>query len=579
MNELYTLKKYTKKYFGYIILGLLFVVATNLFSILSPEIIKNAIDNIKAFPVSAILINAASLIIIVTMIQGLFRYLMRRILISLSRYMEYDLRNDLFKKIQTLSASYFDRTRTGDIVARFNNDLNSVRMVLGPGIMYLANTIAITPIVIIKMISYDAVLTGYVLIPLIFLPFWVNIFQKQFHKRFRAVQDHYSLIEAKVQENISGIRIVKSYCQEKNEIASFKDITEEFVRKNISLSFYQSWFFPMFGFVLGIGILIILWKGGERVIGNQITIGELIAFNILLGLMIWPMMALGWVVNLFQRGSASMARINEILNVDPEIKDKPDVNPAGDLKGKIEINNLTFGYNSSQPVLKDINLTINAGETLGIVGRTGAGKSTLVNLITRMYKVNDNKILIDGVDINQIPLYDLRKIIGYITQETFLFSESLEKNITFGVETFSPEDVTKVAYISHLHNDIQYLPNSYSSIIGERGVMLSGGQKQRLSIARAIMKNPKILILDDAFASVDTHTEDKILTNLREFVKNITCIIISHRISTLKDADKIIVLDNGKIVEKGTHQDLLKLNGIYADIYYKQLLMEEIENE
>jgi len=579
MNELYTLKRYVKKYFPHIVLGLAFVIATNLLSIVSPEIIRNAIDNIKVFPIKEILFNSAFLIVIFTLIQGLFRYLMRRVLISTSRYIEVDIRNDLFRKIQTLSASYFNKTRTGDIMARFNNDLNSVRMVLGPGIMYLANTIAITPIVIIKMIDYDAVLTGYVLIPLIFIPFWVDIFEKQFYKKFKAVQDHYSIIEAKVQENLSGARVVKAYCQEQNEIEQFKILNQEFVRKNYSLALYQGWFFPMFGFILGIGTLIILWKGGGRVINNQLTIGELIAFNMLLGLMIWPMMGLGWVVNLFQRGAASMTRINEIFNVEPEIKDSVDVKSIEGLEGKIKITDLVFSYDTASPVLKNINLTIEPGKTLGIVGETGSGKSTLVNLISRIYKVDNDKIFIDDVDINKIPLGQLRKAIGYVTQETFLFSESVEKNITFGVDDYKPEEVEKASYISHLHSDVQYFPQTYNSIIGERGVMLSGGQKQRTSIARALIKKPKILILDDAFSSVDTHTEDRILTNLKKHIKNITCIIISHRISTLKDADEIIVLDEGKIVEKGTHQDLLKLNGIYADIYYKQLLMEEIESE
>jgi len=579
MNELYSLTKYSKKYYPYIVLGLLFVIATNLLSIVSPEIIKNAIDNIKVFPIKEILFNAAFLIIIFTIIQGLFRYLMRRILISISRYLEVDIRNELFKKIQTLSASYFDRTRTGDIIARFNSDLNNIRMVLGPGMMYLANTIAITPIVLLKMMDYDTVLTGYLIIPLIFLPFWVNIFGRQFYKKFKAVQDHYSIIEAKVQENFSGIRVIKAYCQEQNEIEHFNLLNKEFIRKNTSLAFYQGYFFPMFGFVLGIGTLIILWKGGERVINNQLTIGEFVAFTILLGLMIWPLMALGWVVNIFQRGAASMARINAIFKVEPEIKDSVDVKPVEKLKGAIEIRNLTFGYDSPSPVLRNVNLTVEPGRTLGIIGGTGSGKSTLVDLISRMYKIEDGKIFIDGVDINKIPLKQIRKIIGYVTQETFLFSESLERNIAFGVENYNPEEVVIASSISHLHSDVQYFPHTYNSIIGERGVMLSGGQKQRTSLARALMKKPKILILDDAFSSVDTHTEDRILLNLKEQIKNITCIIISHRISTLKDADEIIVLDEGKIVEKGTHQDLLKLNGIYADMYYKQLLMEEIESE
>jgi ATP-binding cassette subfamily B protein len=503
---------------------------------------------------------------------------MRQTVIVGSRLIENDFRNDLFAHLQKMSARFFQNMPTGDIMSRMTNDLNSVRAVLGPGIMYSINTVVTFGFVVWMMLSLNPMLTLVGLLPIPLMAFLVYKFGRQIHKRYQKIQAQLSRISTKAQENFSGIRIVKSYVQEKYEIDSFDKLNWEYVEKNMSFVRVFAAFHPMMHFIVGIAVILVLFVGGVQIVEGIITLGEFVAFTLYLGMLVWPSIALGWVVGIFQQGAASMERINVILDTSPEIIDDEYTQTVEKIDGEISFRNLTFAYNEeSEPVLKNINLQINAGSILAVVGRTGSGKSTLMNLLTRNYDPSSGMIFIDDIDIRNIPLQVLRQSIGYIPQETFLFSDTIEHNISFGMISAEPEKVKKSTEIAQIHEAIENFPDHYQTILGERGINLSGGQKQRISIARAILKQPKILLLDDALSAVDTITEEKILEKLREEMKGKTCVWISHRISALQDADKIIVLDQGEIIEEGTHNELLKLGGLYRDLYEKQKLEEALD--
>ncbi len=540
--------------------------------------VRQAIDYLaKDIEVKQLLIYA-TYVVLIALGQGIFRFLMRQTVIVGSRMIENDFRNDLFAHLQLMSPRFFQNMATGDIMSRMTNDLNSVRAVLGPGIMYSINTIVTFIFVIWMMLTINPFLTMVGLLPIPFMAFLVYKFGMQIHKRFQKIQAQLSKISTKAQESFSGIRIIKSYVQEKFETEDFDRLNQEYVEKNMSFVRVYAAFHPMMMFIVGIGVILVLFIGGIQIVDEIITLGEFVAFTLYLGMLVWPSIALGWVVGIFQQGAASMERINVILNTPPDITDDLVEEEIDQINGGISLRELTFAYDEkSETVLKNLNLEVEAGSILAVVGRTGSGKSTLINLLTRTYDPPVNTILIDDIDIRRIPLATLRKSLGYIPQETFLFSDTIGENIRLGVGDLEQSLVEESAEVAQIHDSIIEFPDSYDTVLGERGINLSGGQKQRVSIARAIIKHPKILLLDDALSAVDTITEEKILDQLRDIMKGRTCIWVSHRISAIMHADKIIVLEKGEIIEEGTHDELLSLGGTYSELYEKQKLEEALD--
>jgi len=565
---------YLKKYQALLIFGATMVLLTNVVAVTFPWILRNAIDHLYQEISRDILLYYALLMIAASILEGMFRFLMRRILIGVSRKIEYDLRNDLFAHLQSLSPSFYQRNPTGDLMSRATNDLSAVRMVLGPGIMYSINTIFTAILTIGILVSIEARLALFSLLPLLAVSVCVKHFGKEIHKRFEKIQEQFAGLTTLAQENVSGIRVIKAYNQEEAFTQRFQQANEEYVDRSLSLVKVWGVFNPLLTFLLGLSSVALLWYGGHLVIQGSITVGDFVAFMAYVAMLTWPTIALGWVINIFERGSASMGRMNQIFQSQPEIQDEHPA-PISQLKGNIEVKNLTFSYNGV-PVLKNISFQLRSGETLAIVGRTGSGKSTFVNLLCRLYRVPQGSIFIDGVDINEIPLKTLRKSVGYVPQETFLFSETIQQNIAFGKSEASFKAIQENSKISNIWPDIQSFPGQFETFVGERGITLSGGQKQRIAISRALLIDPGILILDDALSSVDTDTEEKILYRLSGEISNRTVILISHRISTVKMADQILVLENGAIIERGTHEDLLKAEGHYATLYERQLLKEEL---
>jgi len=579
MKHLLRLVPYLRRYKRTLVIGLAAVILSNIFAVLIPLIIGNSIDQLRHGASSHLLFKYGFLVVSTTFLSGFFTFLTRQTIIVVSRKVEYDLRNDFYAHLQRLSYSFFTNIPTGDLMAHATNDISAVRNVLGPGIMYSSDTIVGFVIIIAIMISINIKLTIYALIPLPFVSFGVYFLGRMVNRKFEEVQAQYSLLTARAQENISGIRVVKSYVREDFEITRFRALSNDYLKKNLSLAQIQSILWPLMGILTGAATVIVLWRGGYDVIKGTISLGTMVSFLIYLGLLTWPLIAFGWVVNIFQRGSASMLRLNRIFDTKPEICDTDQTNwSIKDLNGEIEFQDVTFVYRGkNEPAIRGISFNIEAGSTVAIVGKTGSGKTTLVNLIPRLIEPTDGMVYIDGVPINSIPIALLRKNIGYVQQETFLFSDTISNNIAYGIDRASKEEIEWAAEIAQIRNEIEEFPNKFSTIIGERGVTLSGGQKQRVAIARAIIRKPRILILDDALSAVDTYTEEAILSGLKKVMKERTSIIISHRISTVKDADIIIVLDDGKIAEVGTHSGLVSKNGIYADLYYRQLLEEELQ--
>ncbi len=575
-SNLTRLKAYLLRHKRNLILAVFFSLGTNLLALLIPYVLRYTIDGLKTSMNKETLLLYALLIVSISIMAGFFRFLMTRRLMGVAFQIEYELRNDLFSHLQKLSLSYFHQTKTGDIMARATNDLKAVRMLVGPGIRNLLNTIIMGSAAIILMLIIDYELTLYSLIPLPVLTIAVIIFSSRIFSRFQKVQEQFSSISVGVQENLTGIRVVKAYVQEGNEKRKFKQLNQDYMDKNISLVKIWGLFFPFIMLIAGIGMVIVLWLGGRLVMAGKISLGQFVQFNGYLMMLTWPMMALGWAINLVQRGSASMGRLIEILDQAPEIKDSEYLEDIRTLEGEIEFKNVSFAYDK-KVILKNIDLKIPKGITIGIIGPTGSGKSTLVNLIPRLLEVREGSLTIDGMDIKSIPLKILRKNIGYVPQETFLFSESLKENIIYGLEGFDEAKLRRAVSISALSDEIERFSQRYETPVGERGVTLSGGQKQRTALSRAIIREPKILILDDAFSSVDVHTEEKILKQLRKFRKRRTCILVSHRTSTIEDADWIVVLKDGRIVEQGTHEELVARSGIYTDIWLQQQLREELE--
>ena len=595
-NSLRPLFPYLRKYRLSYLLGAVCVLLNNGIWILFAQIIRRAIDELQTGVTRHQLEKYSLLLVAVAGFKGVFQYLTRWILIGVSREIEFDLRNDFFRHLEGLSYSFYQRTRTGDIMARATNDLNAVRMLLGPAIMYSANTIVFTAGALVFMLSISPKLTMYAFLPLPVVSIAIQYFGKRIHERFERIQAMFSDISARAQENFSGARLIRAYVQEEYEIAGFETANKEYIARSLKLVRLMGMLWPTLEVMLGFAIVLVLWLGGREVLNGQqkvemlsylgtrttlflngsMSVGDFVAFNIYMVQLTWPIIALGWVINIFQRGTASMARLNELLVEKPEIEDESPTVPDGSvIAGDIEFSDLNFAYNGV-PVLHDINLHIPAGSSLAIVGPTGSGKTTLVSLIARIYDTAPGTVLIDGRPVRDYPLELLRRNIGFVPQETFLFSETVRENIAFGVENATDEQIRWAANAASIAEDIEGFPEQYRTLVGERGITLSGGQKQRTAIARAVIRDPRILILDDALSSVDTNTEDKILNRLHEIMRNKTTIFISHRVSTVRNADRIAVLYGGRIVEAGTHEELLALNGYYSDLYNKQLLEEEL---
>jgi ATP-binding cassette subfamily B protein len=568
------MKKYRWGYFW----GTVSVLCNNCTAILFPLVIKWATNDLL-HGVTAGKIRVYSLALVgLVFLKGIFQFLTRWIVIGISREVEFDLRNDLFRRLESLSYNFYQKTRTGDIMARATNDLNAVRMLLGPAIMYSANTIVFTIAALVVMLKISPTLTLFVFAPLPIASIVVQYFGRQIHDRFERIQAMFSDLSSRTQENFSGARVIRAYAQEQAEIERFERDNQEYIDRSLPLVRLTGMLWPTLELLLSIAIVMTLWLGSRQVLEGRIQTGDLVAFLLLMFQLIWPVIALGWVINIFQRGAASMGRFAELLHEQPTISDAEALKTNGipqAIRGEIEFRNLNFAYNGT-PVLKDINLQIPAGTSLAIVGPTGSGKSTLVSLIPRIYDAEAGSVLIDGRPIREYPLETLRRNIGFVPQETFLFSDTLRENIAFGAEGVTMEQVEAAAEAANIAQDVEGFPEKYNTTVGERGITLSGGQKQRTAIARAIIRNPRILVLDDALASVDTHTEDKILNHLRDIMQGRTTIFISHRVSTVRNADRIVVLHGGDIVEYGTHEELLALNGYYSDLYNKQLLEEEL---
>jgi len=579
MGSLKELKKYFVRYKWKLFLGIVFIFLSNITGIYVPILLKESIDSLQKNTTNSQLFKYGALILIAAAVSGVFRFYIRQTIIVISRKIEYDLREDFWAHIQKLPLRYFQNNSTGNIMALATNDISAVRMFVGPAVMYSIDTLVTFGIVIVLMLAISPALTLFSLLPLPFLSYIIYRVSKKIHRKFTLIQEKFSELTTKAQENFSGIRVVKSYVREENEIKGFEKLSEEYLHRQMDKVKVQALFQPILYMIAGISVVIVIGLGGVMVINKQLTLGEISAFVIYLGMMIWPVIAFGWVASIVQQSEASMKRLRKILNEEPEIEDTPATDfSIKEITGAIEFRNVSFRYKNDLPdVLDNVNIKIDNGSTIAFIGRTGEGKSSLINLIPRLYDTTGGQVLIDGKDVKTIPLKVLRGSIGLVPQETFLFSDTLTQNILYGLDKSDESILESVAETAGLKKDVESFPKGYETILGERGITLSGGQKQRSTLARALAINPKILILDDSFSAVDTHTEEEILQKLKEFMKDRTSIIISHRISTVKDADMIFVLDGGKITEQGTHYELVELGGIYADIHQKQLLEEELK--
>ncbi len=598
MEELRKFARYYKPYKLHLIFGVLFIFLGMLFGLYVPWLIGNAIDDLRigVYNQSLTLSRVSShilLILTVSVTSGTFLFWQRRLLINASRHIEYDMRSEFYAALVGQPLTFFQENRVGDLMARATNDLSAVRQIVGPMILYSCQATFALMIVLPILFNTSVKLTLFMLIPLPFVSITVKYLGGQIHIRFEKIQEYFSNITARAQENLSGVRVVRAYAQEEPEIERFQELNREYATQNLRLVKFSAAMRPLLFFFIGLGFVIIVAVGVPMAIRGEITTGNFTSYILYLQRMIWYLIALGYVVNLYQRGTASLKRFNAILETVPTIGDSEDARDRPPIKGKIEFRNMTFGYNG-KPVLKNIDLTIDQGKTVAFVGKTGSGKSTLVSLVPRLIDAPEDSILIDGVPIRGYKLEQLRRAIGFVPQETFLFSDTIAENIAFGVDRreneseitvrdpeidAGPEDskIVHAATVAGLADDIRSFPYKYEQRVGERGITLSGGQKQRTAIARAVMRDPRILILDDSLSAVDTYTEETILNNLRDVRAERTTLIVSHRVSTIRDADLICVLNEGEIVERGTHDELLKLGGEYADLYERQLLEEELE--
>ena len=581
MKSFLLLKDFFRKNAWRYALGVLWLILVNSAQLIIPYLLGYITDQIETGQVAtADLWRFSGYILAIAAVIVVSRYFWRIYIMGTARMLEFHLRDMLFSHLQKLSANFYNEHKTGDLMAHATNDVNAVRMALGLGIIMLTDSIFLTVATVIIMTQViDIRLTALALLPLPFMAVLVTFAGRLIHDRFKAVQATFSDMTDRVQENLSGIRVIKTFVQEDSEVERFDQVAQRLVFKNMDLVKVWGLFMPLVQFISGLSYLVVLGYGGILVIEGSITLGAFVAFNTYLAMLIWPMMALGWVINVLQRGASSMERLKVLLETEPEVVDGPDVQDVDRLKGELEIRNLDFSYPDGTAVLEDINIKLPRGNTLAIIGRTGSGKSTLANLLLRLYDPPSGRIFIDGIDINQIPLEVLRRDIGYVPQDAFLFSTTLHENIAFADDSYAREQVEETAKLAQIYDNIVECPRKFDTLSGERGVTLSGGQKQRMTIARALIKNPALLILDDCLSAVDTGTEEQILKGLRRFMSGRSSIIISHRVSTVQDADEIMVMDQGRIIEQGTHEELLKRDGLYRQLHHKQQLEKLIAED
>jgi ATP-binding cassette subfamily B protein len=564
-----------------ILMGLLALLIVDVLQLIIPRIIKHAIDDLTwgAVPSSRLLLYGGEVLALALGIGG-FRYVWRYLLLGAARRIEKALRDRFFHHLQSLSPSYFSRTKVGDLMAHAINDIEAVRMSLSLGIVFLVDTITLGVLTIFFMIYIHPLLTLYAILPMPLITVITLFFSRTIHDRFEVLQKTFASLTERVRESIAGIRVVKAYVLEEEEKDKLSRLSQDYIRKNVNVTKVWGMFFPMILFFSNLSMVIVLYLGGRLTIFQSISTGDFVAFMSYLGLLAWPMMALGWAINVIQRGAASMGRLNKILKEVPEISDGPRVMSSGELKGMIEVKGLIFsGGNGGYPILSDIHLTIPEGERIVIVGRTGSGKTVLCNLLARLLESPPGALFIDGIEIHRIPLRRLRRSIGYVPQDTFLFSETIRENIAFGRTEAKDQEIEEAARIAQIYDEIMEFPEGMNTVIGEKGITLSGGQRQRVAIARALLMNPPIFILDDALSSVDIQTEERILEGLEKSLRGKTAILITHRIAPLRKADRIVVLDEGRVVEIGTHTTLLARGGIYANLYWQRELEEELERE
>ena len=594
MNQLRSILPYYRPYRAAMAWGVAFVVIAQAFALASPWFVKLAIDGLGDPAMGRRRITLYALLVVGTaLLGGTARYGMRELINGVSRRIEVDLRDHFFRHLLTLDASFYDRNRTGDLMSRATNDTQAVRQAAGPAVMYAVNTAVGFVLAIAVMLLISPRLTAFTMIPMLLLPPLVIGFGRIIHKRFERIQEHFSTMSTMVQENLTGVRIVRAYGREAGQANQFDALNEEYRRRNVRLARAAGLFHPLLQLISGVAMLIVLWVGGQEVMAGRITLGDLVAFFFYLGLLIWPMIALGWVVNLFQRGAASMGRLNAILEAESTIAVPTEPTSVTGVRGEVEFRNVSFRYpDTDRLVLEDATFRVRAGETVAVVGPTGSGKSTLISLLARIRDTSGGEILLDGVPLTNYDPTELRRVIGVVPQDPFLFSETIEENIGLGLPDLvfpsaadvtpvedPDEAITEAAKVAQLHDSIIDFPHQYGTLLGERGINLSGGQKQRATLARAVARNPKILVLDDALSAVDTHTEAKILSDLRRVMEGRTSFIISHRVSAVMGADLILVLDEGRIVERGTHPQLLAAGGTYATLLRRQMLEAQIEDE
>ncbi len=562
---------------GTYIAGALWLVGTNGFALLIPWLLKLAIDGLRR-PLATPHTPAwyAGLIIGAALIQGVIRIFSRTTMLHAGRRIEYLVRDDLYAKLITLDLPYFSRERTGDILSRFANDLTNVRMLLGFGVLNVINTTVLYVAALFLMVRISPYLTIWAVIPFPLAVFAVKRMSASMFRRSRRVQEELSRLTSRVEENVSAAAVIRAYCREDAEIEAFRGISQSYLECNMGVARIRGAMIPIMAATGAAGTLVVLFVGGSRVIANQLTLGDFVAFNGYLAMLVWPTLMLGWILNLIQRGAASMSRLNEVLGAEATVKEPANPAAVGVIGGEVEFRNLSFSYND-EPFLRDFSLKVPKGTRVGIVGPIGSGKSTLMRLIPRLYPVAEGELFIDGVDVNRIPLRQLRAAIGFVPQEGFLFSRTIGDNVAYGKEGATDTEITAAAGLASLTGDIGRFPDGYATLVGERGVTLSGGQKQRTAIARALLKNPAILILDDPLSAVDARTEEEILRGLSSYYGDRTVFIISHRLSALRDCNLIIVMDKGRVVEKGNHRELLSLGGRYAAIHREQQLRQEIE--